>query len=485
MSRMQTNTATKSFAYRILENFGTQGISFVISIVLARLLIPEDYGIVAIASPIVAILTAVVQSSFNTPLVQKKEFNEKDKSTSFYMMLLISVIVYLVMFIIAPAIEVIYGVKEVAAVIRTMSIILIIGPWNSVNIALMHRSMKFRESFYISVVANAFQGLIGIVFAYFGFGVWSLVFSQVSHQLVSAIAYGVCNKWYPKFIFSIPALKSIWRMGLPLWGAELVTIISTNINPMIIGLFYTKVDLGLYQKGCSLPTTIVNGIVSACSTVFLPIMSRMQDSEQRIKELLRKGVRIISFLVVPIALGLCAISRDFVLVILGEQWEKTIIYMQIACVSLALYPLRIKLQAIKALGNAKQSLYINLLHAFASIVLLAMFVRKSMIHVAVTQVIAEFIFAMLSARTLSRSIGYTYAEQLVDILPNYVLSVIMCLSVLGLEKLFTTPTFLSLIVKVLVGIVVYVILSFVGNIKAKNDICKYIQKHRVNNDCLT
>ena len=227
----ENRNTLNNFVYRIAETFGIQAIQLVISIVLARLLVPENYGVVAIASTIVTILTSVVQSSFNAPLVQKKELSQIDLSSSFYVMLAIAGMLYTLLFAAAPTISVIYGMPDLALVIRVLSLVLILGTWNSIQMALIYRNLRFRASMMINVVGIVVQGIVGIGMAYMGFGVWSLVSSQIAYQLTIGMIYGVYNHWIPGLCFSIQSIKDIWKIGLPLCGAELLTIVSSNVYP--------------------------------------------------------------------------------------------------------------------------------------------------------------------------------------------------------------------------------------------------------------
>lgn len=451
----------KNFLFRIIENFGSQAIQLVISIVLARLLVPENYGAVAIASTLITILTSIVQSSFNAPLVQKKGLTDVDLCSSFIMMFILASGLYVVLFLCAPLISVLYSMPELTSVIRVLGIVLIIGSWNSIQLALIYRNTRFRESLIINLFTILVQGLVGIALAYLGYGVWSLVFSQITAQVMLAILYGLCNHWRPRLYFSRQSIRSIWKIGLPLFGAELLTIASTNINPMIIGLKYSNADLGLYQKGHTIPTTIVNGIVTACTTVYLPMMSRLQDEKQRLLEMLREGSRMATYLIVPIALGLCAISKEFVLLILGERWEQAIPYMQLSCIALAFYPLRIRLQAIKAIGEAKHALTTNAVHAISSCTLLFISIYISLEAVTFSMILAELFFAGTSGMYLKRDLGYAWLDQIRDILPSYMMSAAMCAMVMGVEYLMPTVSFLSLFTKIIVGIGTYVEMTFI------------------------
>lgn len=455
----KTRNTLSNFVYRIAETFGIQAIQLVISIVLARLLLPENYGVVAIASTIVTILTSVVQSSFNAPLVQKKELSQIDLSSSFYVMLAIAGTLYLILFAAAPMIASVYSMPDLVLVIRVLSFILVLGSWNSIQMALIYRNLRFRASMIINMVGIAVQGTVGIGLAYMGFGVWSLVSSQITYQIVIGIIYGIYNHWVPGFCFSIRSIKEIWKIGLPLLGAELLTILSSNIYPMIIGLRYTKAELGLYQKGNSTPTTIVNGVVTACSTVFFSMMSRVQEEQNKLKQLLRNGIAIASYLIVPVALGLFSVSREFITIILGENWLQAIPLMQIACMTLALYPLRIRTQAIKAIGKANQSFMINVIYAIASNGLLLVFVFVSIKAAIFSMFLAEIAFVLATSYYIQKDFDYSFAGQILDVAPSYILGVLMALFVVCVGNVFTSITFWTLFVKAVSGVIFYMVLS--------------------------
>lgn len=471
----EKRSTLNNFIYRIVETFGIQAIQLVISIVLARLLIPEDYGVVAIASTIVTILTSVVQSSFNAPLVQKKELSQIDLTSSFYVMLAIAGTLYFILFVASTTIADIYGMPDLALVIRVLSLVLIIGSWNSIQMALIYRNLKFRASLLINMIGIIVQGMVGIGMAYRGFGVWSLVSSQITYQIVIGILYGCYNKWIPGICFSIQSIKDIWKIGIPLFGAELLEILSSNVYPMIIGLRYTKAELGLYQKGNSVPTTIVNGVVTACSTVFFSMMSRVQEDFDSLKQLLRNGVAIGSYIIVPIALGLFSISKDFIAIILGDNWLDAIPLMQIACLTLSLYPLRIRTQAIKAIGKANQSFFINVAYAVASNGLLLIFVFVSLKAIILSMLLAEIVFAFTTGYYIWKDFGYSFKEQLMDIIPAYIISAMMVVAVMGVSRLFTNVTLIVFIIKIVLGVIAYCAFSLLLRPKPVKMVLSYLK----------
>lgn len=467
-----------NFVYRIVETFGIQSIQLVISIVLARLLIPENYGVVAIASTIVTILTSVVQSSFNAPLVQKKELSQIDLSSSFYVMLAIAGTLYFILFAAAPTIANIYGMPDLSLVVRVLSLVLILGSWNSIQMALVYRNLRFRASMMINVVGIIVQGIVGIGMANMGFGVWSLVYSQITYQITIGILYGFYNKWVPGICFSIQSIKYIWKIGIPLCGAELLTIVSSNVYPMIIGLQYTKAELGLYQKGNSVPTTIVNGVVTACSTVFFSMMSRVQEDYDKLKQLLRNGVVITSYLIVPIALGLFGVSSEFITIVLGENWVEAIPLMQIACLTLSFYPLRIKTQAIKAIGKAKQSFCINAAYAVASNGLLLVFVFVSLRAAIFSMLLAEVVFALTTGYYIWRDFGYSFKEQVIDVIPSYVIGAFVVFVVTRVGYFFVTISLNSFFIKVASGVVTYIAVSLLLKPKPVKLLLPYLKNRR-------
>ena len=464
-----------NFVYRIVEAFGIRAIHVVISIVLARLLIPENYGVVAIASMIITILTSLVQSSFNAPLVQKKELSQIDLSSSLYMMLAIAGVLYSILFAMSPIIAHLYGMPDLTQVIRVLSLVLFLGSWNSIQMALIYRSLQFRASMLINVVGIVVEGIVGIWMAYVGYGVWSLVFSQLVYYVTIGILYGLYNRWIPGLSFSIQSVKNIWKIGIPLCGAELLSIVSGNVYPMVVGLRYSKAELGLFQKGITVPTTIVDGFVIACSSVFFSIMSRVQDDYDKLRQLLRNGVAITSYLIVPIALGLFSISSDLVTVFLGKNWLETIPLMQFSCLSLSLYPLRIRAQAIKAIGKAKQSFVISVAYSVATIGLLLGFVFVSLNAVIFSMFLAELVSAVATGIYINKNFGYSLYDQMKDVGSSYVLGILMAVFVLHLGKVFPEISLLSFLIKVLAGMVFYILMSLIFKPKPMELILSYLK----------
>src|SRR5574344_1560942 len=344
--------AIKSLIWKFLERCSTQGVSFVVTIILARLLSPTEYGTIALVTVFVVLGNVVVEGGFSAALVQKKDADNLDFSTLFYTSLLISVILYMALFCVAPFIANFYKQPILKPVLRILSINLLFGAVNAVQQAYMQRNLQFKKTFYSSFIGGILSGIIGITMAYKGYGVWALVGYTLSLQFFMAIILWIVLKWRPDFDFSWRRFKQLFDFGWKVFMTNFVITIYLNIRSLIIGKLYTRDLLGLFDRGQQIPNIIITNINGTIQAVMFPVFSKEQEDRDRLRDMLRRSIKTSCFVVFPLMIGLLVTAKPLVLILLSEKWLSIVPFIQIFAIANMFLPIQyINMEAIKSLGK--------------------------------------------------------------------------------------------------------------------------------------
>lgn len=449
--------------WKLLERFGVQGIQFLLQIVLARILDPEHYGILSMMVIFTTLANVFVQNGFNTSLIQNKDVTEEDYSSVFWVSLGIAGILYGVLFFAAPVIAAFYKMPDIVAPLRVLSLMLIPGAFNSVQLAKVSRDMDFKKVFYSNVGGVVFSGIIGIVMALMGAGLWALVAQTLLNVVVSCVVMLATVKWRPRLICNMARVKVLLSYGWKLLVSSLLDTLYQDIRSLVIGKKYDADTLGYYNRGKQFPQFVIGAINGAVQSVLLPAMSAEQDEPEKVKLLMRNSVTLSSYIIFPMMAGLAGVAEPLVQLLLTEKWLPCVPYMQIYCFSLAFNPIHsCNLQAINAMGRSDIFLKLEVIKKTIGIGVLAVAVLcfDSPIAIALTGAFTTFTSCFINAYPNKKLIGYSYFEQMKDILPSFLVSLLMLLCVFGVELLHL-PAYMTLIVQVMVGIVAYVALSAV------------------------
>lgn len=477
-----TNTKNKIISgliWKLMERFGTQGIQFIVQIVLARLLVPKDYGIIALITIFITIANVFVQSGFNTALIQKKDANETDFSSVFYLSLFVASLLYLIIFFTAPFIAAFYDILQLKSVLRVLSITLFFGAFNSIQNAIISKNMQFKMLFYSSLGAILVSGTVGIVLAYAGFGVWALVAQQLTNQFMSTLILWFTLKWRPKLIFSFEKVKGLFSFGWKLLASSLIDTIYMNLRSLIIGKIYNPAILGFYNRGEQFPQIIVTNIDGSIQSVMLPTLASEQDNRKRIKDMVRRSIVTSSFLVFPIMIGLGVIGEPLVKILLTDKWLPCVPFLQIACVSYALWPIHTaNLQAINALGRSDIFLKLEVIKKIIGFAILGVSIFYGVYAIAVGTLISGVISTFINAYPNLFLLNYSYKEQLKDVMPSLILSLLMGASVYSF-KWFHMGSCLTLILQVLVGGFMYIAMSKIFKLECLIYITNTIKEIRI------
>jgi O-antigen/teichoic acid export membrane protein len=446
-----------SLFWKFFERSGTQLIQFALSIVLARVLAPNDFGLVALITIFINIATVFVQSGLNTALIQKKDSDDLDFSTVFVASLGIAILVYTILFFSAPLISAFFNQETLTPVVRILSITLFIGVFNSIQNAYIAKHMMFKKLFFRSIGAVLISGSIGISLALAGFGVWALVYQQLSNILIAVIIMWFSIPWRPSFKFSATRIKSLFSFGWKLLCSSLLDVSFTNIRGLIIGKFFTPADLAYYNRGDTFPYIAISNINASISAVMLPALSSYQDDKIQLKRLMRRSIVTSTFIIAPMMAGLAAMAEPVVRIVLGDPWLPCVPFVQIYCIMYTFYPIHTSnLAAINAMGRSDIFLKLEIIKKIMGLTLLigSYFYFKSPIGIAYGALTGSLICTFINVHPNKKLMGYGYIEQIKDIIPSFILSIFMGLAVytLGFVQI---NIYLRIVLQIFAGIIFY------------------------------
>jgi len=438
-----------------LERVGTQIASFVVTIVLARLLEPKDFGTITLISVFIAISQVFVLASFGMALVQKKDVKEEDYNSIFYLSLFVAVILYFVLFISAPWISAFYNEPVLIGVLRLLALTLVFGALNSVQNAVLNREMRFKLSFKVSLIAIVVSGLVGVVMAYCGFGVWALVASTLCSQIATTLTLWKVVGWRPAWMFSFLAVKHLFKFSSKLLVAALLDTVFKNLYNLIIGKLFSPTILGYYSRGQSIPSLMMTSVDGTVSGVIFPALASCQHDQERVKAITRKAVKATCFLTFPMMFGLAAVSKSLVLVLLTAKWLPCVPYLQLSCITFAFWPLHTaNWQVLIALGRPDIFLVLEIIKKALMLLTIAATFRLGVMAMVIGQAVLSVVGLVVNAWPNRRMINYTLIRQMADIAPSFLLSAGMGVAVWFLGRIIANP-YLQLGSQVLLGVTIF------------------------------
>lgn len=454
-----------SLFWKMMESGGTQAIQFLVQIILARLLLPKEYGLIALVNVFILLANVFIQSGLNSALIQKKDVDEDDYSSVFVVSLIMAVLLYLVLFFIAPLISNFYRNKDLILMLRVLSIILIPGAINSIQNAYIARNMMFSKLFFSSLWAIVISGLIGVYTAFIGWGVWALVSQQIVNQFVITIILWSSIKWRPKLVFSIKKMKVLLSYGWKLLASSLLNTLYTDFRTIIIGRIFSPDMLGYYNRGRQFPQILVANINGSIQSVMLPALSINQDDKVKVKSIMRKAVMTSSFFLFPMMIGLAILAEPIVIIVLTEKWLPAVPFLQIYCVIFALRPIHTaNVQAINALGRSDIFLKIEIIRSVIGIAVLFITIPFGIYAIAFGELISAIISTILYSYPNKNLIGYSIYNQYKDLVQPILLSMIMGILVF-LSGEISSNLGVRIVVQILLGILIYISLSILFKVE--------------------
>lgn len=442
--------------WRFAERIGAQLVGFIVSIVLARIISPNDYGTIALVTVFTNIMQVFVDSGLGNALIQKKDADDIDFSTVFYTNVFFCIIMYLIIFFIAPLIAKFYNNEQLTAITRVLGITILISGVKNVQQAYVSKKLIFKKFFFATLAGTIGAGILGIVLARNGYGVWALVVQQLFNLTVDTIILWITVEWRPKKVFSFDRLKVMFSYGWKLLASSVLDTVYNNIRQLIIGKLYSSSDLAFYNKGKQLPELIVNNVNTSIDSVLLPTMSEKQEHKEIVKTMTRRAIKTSVFIMAPLMIGLASTSNNVIKILLTDKWLPTVPYLCIFCISFMFYPIHTaNLNAIKAMGRSDLFLKLEIMKKIVGMVLLLITMKISVMAMAVSLFVSGIFSQIINAWPNKDLLGYSYLEQLKDIMPNILLAVFMGIIVYFINFLHT-PTIITLLVQIIFGAIIYI-----------------------------
>ena len=455
------NTTIKNFIWRFAERCGAQLVTFIVSIVLARLLAPEDYGTIALVTVFTTILQVFVDSGLGTALIQKKDADDLDFSSVFYFNFFVCIVLYIGMFLAAPIIAGFYGDSSLIPIIRVISLTIVISGVKGIQQSYVSRNMLFKRFFFATLGGTIFSAFLGIGLAYAGFGVWAIVAQQLSNTAIDTLILWITVKWRPKKMFSWNRLKGLLSFGWKLLVSSLLDTVYNNLRNLIIGKFYSSADLAYYNQGDKFPKIIVTNINSSIDSVLLPTLANEQEHIDRVKSMTRRAIKTSTFIMAPLMMGLAFCATSIVKIVLTDKWLPCVPYLQIFCVTYMFWPIHTaNLNAINAMGRSDYFLKLEIAKKAIGLILLLSTMRFGVMVMAYSLLISSITSQIINSWPNKKLLGYGYFEQLRDILPSIFIALLMGIVVYFMGFLpFSVAV--TLLIQIAAGICIYTGISAV------------------------
>lgn len=469
-SKNLKNKAIGGFFWTLAEKFAAQGVSFIVSIILARLLLPEAYGLVAIVTIFTSLANVFVKSGLGTSLIQKKDADTLDFSTVFYFNMAFSVVLYIVMFFLAPVIAYFYGNDLISPVLRVSSISLLLSGINNVQQAYVSKHLDFKKFFWSTLIGTVVSAVVGIIMAYNGFGVWSLVTQQLLNSFMDTVFLHFTIGWKPTREFSFNRLKSLYRFGWKIFAVDLMDTAYDDMQGLAIGKKYSSADLAYYNKGNQFPRIIARNIDNSIQSVTFPILSLAQDDKEKFKRIMHRGCSLSFYFICPMMIGMLCVARPMVLLLLTANWIGCVPYVQLFCISYLFRPLEItNLQALYALGKSGLALKLDIFKKIIGIItlVLALLLFNDPIYICIACVLCTLLNTLINMIAVQKQTGYKVFEQLKSIFGTLIVSLVMgglCLLIQYLLPNLRTIWLLA--IQISVGVGVYLLLSFLFKLES-------------------
>ena len=448
-------TVTTNFIWSFVSRWGSQLISFVVSIVLARILEPEMYGTVALVTVFTAVLSVFIDSGFGSALVQKKEADDVDFSTVFFFNIFVSLLLYAVMFFAAQPIADFYGIQELVLIVRVTSIGLIIAGIKNILISYIQRNLLYRKFFYSTLASIIGSGTAGISLALLGFGVWALVAQGLTMVIVDTVVLWAIVPWRPKMVFSLERLKGLFSFGWKILATCLVDKVYDNLRQLLIGKLYSATDLAMFDKAKGWPNLLFVNFSGAVDSVMYPVMARSQDDLARVTEVMRKTIKLNAFIVFPLLVALSVCAEPLIRLVLTEKWVPCAPYMVIICiVYMASSVQNTDMNMIRSIGRSDMFLALEIVKKVVDLILLIAVLNVSVFAVAASWAVSSIIAQLVTFVFVKKLVGLSVVEQIKDLVPSLLLCAAMGVPVY-LLSLIGLPDILTLLAQAIVGVVIY------------------------------
>lgn len=459
MSEIKQKTIN-SMAWSMSERVSLQVLHMVISIILARLLDPAEFGLLGMLAIFTSVAQSILDSGFGSALIQKKNASQTDSSSIFYFNLFIGIILSASFFLIAPVVADFYQQPILKPITRVLSLTLIINAFSLVQLSMLRKNMNFKNHFYVSLIAVVVSGIFSIIAAYRGLGVWSLVIQSISYSLTQAVSLWVLSKWRPIGHFSLNSLKTMFSFGSRLLIAGLLETVFKNLYQTFIGRAYSPSDVGYYSRASTMESAASQATSMAVGQVIFSAFSPYQDNNKALKKVHSKTIRMSMFLLMPVMIGLIAIAEPLFLFLLTDKWAESIPYFQLLCIIGILFPIVVQnYNLLRIKGRTDLHLRLEIFKYIIAVTAIALTYRHGIFALIYGQITVAFISHFVVSYFVGRLVNYTLIDQMKAIFPHAVTSILMGIIVYLAGKLPIESNFLTFTIQIIIGITFYFIIN--------------------------
>lgn len=445
----------KGLAWNSIQNFTNHGVEFLLMLFMARLLGPKEYGLIGLTTVFIAISSTFVNSGFTGALIRKKDCTDDDFSTVFIFNFVISVVCYIIILFIAPYAADFYNEPILSPVLRVIGLQLIFSAFCAVQNTIITKSLDFKKRTKITVSKNIISGLIGLLFALLGYGVWALVIQTLTAGFLYAVMLWSTTEWYPNLRFSKKSFKELFAYGSNLLISSLINTFYGQIYPIVIGRFFSPTTLGYFSRArhwANLPSKNLTGVLS---TVTFPVLAKVQDDDKRLENIYRRMIRTSCFIIFPLMIGMSAVAEPLIIITIGKKWEFCIYLLQIMCFAMMWYPIHsLNLNLLKVKGRSDLFLKLEIIKKIIGTIVLFISVPLGIVAVCYFRVGTSLLALFINTYYTGRLINVGFFKQMRDIAPTLVLSTFMFICVLASIR-FIGNIYIQLIVGVVIGAAIY------------------------------
>lgn len=458
------------------DAFLGQGVTFLVGIVLARLLSPDEYGLIGICLIFNTVLSGIVDSGFSNALIRKKDCTDDDYNTMFLTNLGFSIVLYGLLFVCSPLVAHFFGRQELTALVRATGLLLFFNALSITQVTILTKRIDFKTKTKASLISAILSGIVGIAMAYTGFGVWALVGQMLSKQLLYTLCLWVLNKWWPTLKFSASSFAYMWGFGWKLLVSGLLNNIWNQLYQVVVGKFYSPATLGQYSRGREYANIFSSNLTSIIQRVSYPVLSEIQDNKQRMVEGYRRVIKMTMFVTAICMISLGAVAEPLIYCLIGPQWYEAATYLPLICISMAFHPLHaINLNMLQVLGRSDIFLYLEIIKKVIGLVPICIGIFVDIYWMLIASILIGFVSLYLNSWYTGKALGYTFWKQLRDIAPSFGIAFAIALSVYFLKYL-PISNWLILPIQIVVGAVILLSICESTNYAEYDDIKKMLRK---------
>lgn len=462
------NKTIKGLVWSFIDLFSKQGIQFVVLMMLARILIPENFGLIGMIAIFIAISNSLIDSGFSQALIREKVVNRSEYSTIFFFNLFMSFVLYMILFYSAPFISEFFEEERLTAIIRVLSLGIIVNSLGIIQRVFLIKKIDFKTQTIISLFSSIIAGVLAIILAVKGFGVWSLVAQTLTLQITQTIFLWGFNRWTPVLAFHFDFLKRLFMFGSKLLVSGLIDTIYANIYSIIIGRLFLATNLGYFTNASKLSDVFTNTTTTALQRVTYPILSSIRDDENQLKSAYQKIITITTYCMFPSMVGLIAVADSLIPVLLGSKWNNSIIYFKLLCIAGMIYPLHaLNLNILQVKGRSDLFLKLEIIKKTLLTLLMGASIVFSMgiIGLIGAGIICSYLSLFINTYYSAQEISYSTRQQFKDIFPSFLVAVIMGVCVYLVGNILPDNKLIKLLLQVYMGIILYVAMGWMFKLK--------------------